>query len=41
MAALPVDAADAALQGPLPPPDPAEETGKTPEIRERRGTAQN
>jgi hypothetical protein len=41
MGALPVDAADAALQGPLPPPDPAEETGKTPEIRERRGTAQN
>jgi uncharacterized membrane protein YbhN (UPF0104 family) len=39
--APPVDAADAALQGPLPPPDRDAESGKTLEIRERRGAAQN
>jgi hypothetical protein len=41
MGALPVDAADAALQGPVPPPDLDAETGKTPELPERRGAAQN
>ncbi len=33
--AAPADSADAALQGPLPPPDPASDTG------DRRGAAQN
>jgi putative heme transporter len=36
-AALPVDAADVALQGPVPPPDSDTETGKTPRIRQPPG----
>jgi putative heme transporter len=36
-AAAPADAADAALQGPLPPPDPSSETGGAAETHERRG----
>jgi hypothetical protein len=38
--AMPVDAADAALEGPVPP-NPVVETGETPATRERRGAAQN
>ena len=43
-AAAPVDPADAALQGPVPPPDPASQTGEAsaPSApRQRRGAAQN
>jgi hypothetical protein len=38
--AMPVDPADAALQGPVPP-DPAAKTGETSATRRRRGAAQN
>jgi uncharacterized membrane protein YbhN (UPF0104 family) len=38
--ATPVDPADAALQGPVPP-DPAAKTGETSATRRRRGAAQN
>jgi putative heme transporter len=38
--AMPVDPADAALQGPVPP-DPVAETGEASASRDRRGAAQN
>jgi putative heme transporter len=38
--ATPVDPADAALEGPVPP-DPAAKTGETSATRRRRGAAQN
>ena len=37
----PVDPVDAALQGPLPPPDAASETGETSRTRQRPGAAQS